>query len=205
MKSQLKRSEYTLSIDEVQNVINSAQSFRDRCIIKSLYYSGLRVFEAEHLEIDNINFDRKIINVLGKGNKYRTIPIIDNTYLSDLKHLCVNKKMKYVFLTRSHKKMSKRNIQLLVQKLGEVAGVKNPNPLMKHLNCHIFRHSISRHLKDKGYPLEFVQKFLGHASGKTTMDMYGTLSLQDMQKLIVKQTGDTNLLGSTNLVPELLP
>ncbi|MFX0139898.1 MAG: tyrosine-type recombinase/integrase, partial [Candidatus Hodarchaeota archaeon] len=62
------------------------------------------------------------------------------------------------------------------------AGIKNPNPRLKHINPHIFRHSIARYLKNKGFSVEWIQNFLGHASYKTTMDMYGTLSIDEMQQ-----------------------
>jgi integrase len=59
----------------------------------------------------------------------------------------------------------------------------------------LFRHSIARHLKSAGYQAEFIQKFLGHQSIKTTMDIYGALSLLEMQQQIAARTGDPSLLG----------
>jgi integrase len=69
-----------------------------------------------------------------------------------------------------------------MEKAGERAGITNPNPARQHINPHIFRHSIARHLKNKRFSAEWIQNFLGHASYKTTMDMFGTLSIDEMQQ-----------------------
>lgn len=70
----------------------------------------------------------------------------------------------------------------------------------KHVSPHLFRHSIARHLKSAGYLAEFIQKFLGHQSTKTTMDTYGTLSLGEMQQMIANKTGDFSLIGDAKSV-----
>jgi len=58
---------------------------------------------------------------------------------------------------------------------------KNPNPRLKHIKLHNFRHSIDRYLKNKGFSVKWIQNFLGHESYKMTVDMYGTLSSDEMQ------------------------
>ena len=78
------------------------------------------------------------------------------------------------------------------------SGARNVGP-------HLFRHSIARHLKTAGYAAEFIQEFLGHQSIKTTMDTYGTLSLGEMQQMIVAKTGDTSLLGDAKSARGELP
>jgi integrase len=69
-----------------------------------------------------------------------------------------------------------------VEKIGRRAGISNPNPILKHINPHIFRHSIARYLKNKGFLAEWIQNFVGDASYKTTMDMYGRLSIDEKQQ-----------------------
>jgi integrase/recombinase XerC len=73
-------------------------------------------------------------------------------------------------------------INKIVAKAGRRAGITNPNTRLKHINPHIFRHSIARHLQNKGFSAEWIQNFLGYVSYKTTMDMYGTLSIDEMQQ-----------------------
>ena len=194
MKSQLKRSEYTLTENEIRSIINNTMGFRDRLIIKCLYYGGMRAHEVTKLLIESVDHQRKVITVIGKFNKLRAIPILDLGYLTDIKHYLGQRIKGFVFLSNRCKPMTVRNVEYIVSRAATKASIVNPNPLMSHVNPHMFRHSIARHLKDKRYPLEFIQKFLGHASSKTTADTYGTLSLHEMQKLIARETGDINLL-----------
>lgn len=207
MKTQHTRAEYTLSKQEVQNIINTSEEFRDRVILKCLYYGGMRVIEVCSLKINHIDFNRKVINIIeSKGGKTRTIPFIDANYMTDLRHWIGKKDEGYVFHSRQGNKetITDRNIRFMSQKVGEKSKIKNPNPLMKHINPHLFRHSIARHLKDDGYKMEFVQKFLGHSSMKTTADMYGTLSLENMQQIVARKTGDHNLLANLRVdIPEV--
>ncbi len=79
--------------------------------------------------------------------------------------------------------MSLRSVNRIVATLGAQAGIRNPNPRLVHLNPHLFRHSIARFLKSKRFSAEWIQNFLGHESYKTTMDMYGTLSIDEMQEV----------------------
>jgi integrase/recombinase XerD len=201
MKTQHTKSEYTLKLQEVQNIINSASSFRDRCIIKCLYYGGMRVSEVVNLEVQHIDFTRKQINIIeSKFGKTRTIPIIDSNFLADLKHFIGKRDKNSVFGIKT-----RRNIQHIIKKTGEKACISHPDPTAKHINCHLFRHSIVRHLKSTGYPIEFIQKFVGHSSAKTTMDIYGTLSLNEMQSIVAKKTGDIALLGQDiRRIPEII-
>ncbi|UCE08901.1 MAG: site-specific integrase, partial [bacterium] len=52
-------------------------------------------------------------------------------------------------------------INHITAKAGERAGIKNPKPRLKHINPHIFRHSIARYLKNKGFSVEWIQNFFG--------------------------------------------
>lgn len=187
LKQQLKASAYHLKPSEVKKIIYSTINFRDRCLLKTLYWAGLRREEARTLDVRDIDFDRKRIKVTGKGNKTRIIPVIDEDFLSDLNHLIGKSSQGPVFLGPNSKPLSARRINYIVQKAGERSGIKNPNPALKNINPHIFRHSIARFLKSQGFSAEWIQNFLGHASFKTTMDMYGTISIDEMQDEALKK------------------
>jgi site-specific recombinase XerD len=181
-KQQLRPAAYNLKLNEDKKIIHATNSFRDRCLIKALFWAGLRREEATDLDIRDIDFERKRITVRGKGDKTRIVPIIDDDLLNDLKHLIGKNNQGYVFCQSNGKPVVKRTINKIVEKAGERAGITNPNPARQHINPHIFRHSIARYLKNKGFSAEWIQNFLGHASYKTTMDMYGTLSIDEMQQ-----------------------
>ena len=88
-----------------------------------------------------------------------------------------------LFCATGQRAISLRLVNHIVQSVGESAGVTNPNPGRAHLNPHIFRHSIARFLKQKGFSAEWIQNFLGHQSYLTTIDMYGTISIDEMQQI----------------------
>lgn len=189
IRSAFKRSEFTLKPSEIQKIIYATRTFRDRVLIKTLYYAGLRRFEACNLEVPDIHLQvKRIIVRHGKGNKMRVVPILDDDYLHDLKQLIGKRTEGPLFPNRSgNKNMSTRRVNYIVAGAAVDARIKHPNPQLKKINPHLFRHSLARHLKDQGYPIEFIQKMLGHKSFKTTMDSYGTLSIDDMQELIVRK------------------
>jgi site-specific recombinase XerD len=82
--------------------------------------------------------------------------------------------------------MALRLVNYIVATLSAKAGVTNPNPRLRHLNPQLFRHAIARFLKSKGFSAEWMQNSLGHESYRTTMDMYGTLSIDEMQEIATR-------------------
>jgi integrase len=162
----------------------SASNFRDRCLIKTLWWLGVRRSELVHLDVRDFDQARKRMTVhKGKGGKTRVIPIIHDEYLSDLLMLIGSRKTGPIFLSNRNRAMSLRSVNRIVSNLGDQAGIVNPNPRLTHSNPHLFRHSIARFLKSKRFSAEWIQNFLGHESYQTTMDMYGTLSIDEMQEV----------------------
>ncbi len=191
MKQQMAASAYHLKPAEVRKLFFAAPNFRDRCVLKSLYWLGLRRQELIDLDVRDLDFDRKRVKVReGKGAKTRIVPIIDEEFLSDLAHHIGHRTEGPVFRSNQGKALSPRMVNYIVEDAGERAGVDNPNPRLQHLNPHIFRHSIARWLKSKGFSAEWIQNFLGHQSYKTTMDMYGTISIDEMQEVAQQKLGE---------------
>jgi len=187
--TQLKKSEYTLNPNEITTLLNSTKSYRNKLILECLYYGGMRVSEVQNLEIQHINFDRNTIDIMkSKFNKTRTIPIIDSNFKSDLRHYIGKKSSGPLFDIKI------RMMQRVVAETAKLCNINHPDPNAKEINCHLFRHSIARHLKSCGYQLEWIQKFLGHNNIATTADSYGTLSLNEMQLIMVQKSGDKALL-----------
>ena len=181
---QLAASSYHLKPSDVRKLLLSANNFRDRCLIKTLWWLGVRRSELINLDVRDFDEQRKRMTVhKGKGGKTRVIPIINDEYLSDLLILIGGRKTGPIFLSNRHRAMSLRSVNRIVATLGVQAGISNPNPRLTHLNPHLFRHSIARFLKSKRFSAEWIQNFLGHESYQTTMDMYGTLSIDEMQEV----------------------
>jgi integrase/recombinase XerD len=182
---QLAASAYHLKPSDLRKLLLTASNFRDRCLIKTLWWLGVRRSELINLDVRDVDVARKRVTIhKGKGGKTRVIPIINDEYLSDLLLLIGSRKTGPIFLSNRHRGMALRSVNHIVATLGAQAGVANPNPRLSHLNPHLFRHSIARFLKSKRFSAEWIQNFLGHESYKTTMDMYGTLSIDEMQEVV---------------------
>lgn len=184
MNSQFKDSEFPLKKHEVEKLINGAKNFRDKVLIESLYCAALRRFEAAKLDIRNIDFEKGRITVYGKFGKVSVIPVgaVFPQFMTDLRLFIGTRKEGYIFESNREKTFELSRINQILTETAEKVGIKNPNPKKKHINPHCLRHSIARHLKDDGYSNEFVKNYLRHKSIQTTMDEYGTLSIDEMEK-----------------------
>jgi integrase len=135
------------------------------------------------LGVRDIDFERRRIHVReAKGGNPRTVPIDDDT-LQDIRFLVGSRRTGRLLRTaRSrHTSISVKQINDIVARCGRLAGVNHPNPEQKHLNPHLFRHSFVRNAIARGANIDKIQQILGHASIRTTIDVYGTPSLEAVQ------------------------
>lgn len=182
-------NEYYLNWDEINKIISSAKNIKESVVLKILARTGMRRFELVNLKVKDVDFERKRIFIQkGKGGnsknpKSRTVPIDDDT-LQTIKFYIESRKSGY--LIQSNKKsdgISLSQINRIVSNCANRANIKNPNPKLKNLNPHIFRHSFSRLSLAAGIPFNMVQKIAGHADARTTLQMYGIPSITDTQEL----------------------
>ncbi len=137
-----------------------------------------------HIRLSDIDYQNQTIKVVGKGNKLRMLPV-PLSVLNDIKLYAATRYTGYLFASRYKNKnapMKLASYNNICMKAGNLAGIKNPNPNKAHINPYIFRHSYARIAKDRGMSFEALQNIMGHSSFVTTMDMYGTMSLDDIKK-----------------------
>lgn len=154
-------------------VYHETMQLRDRAMLAIFYGCGLRRNEAYHLDISDINFDKKILHVTtGKGYKERFIPLTATSlhhlqnYLYDGRpYLCSDKNEAFL-VTHYGKRlggtMMLRRLQQLIQLTGNAALQS------KDVHLHTLRHSIATHLLQNGMKLERIKEFLGHSSLEST-------------------------------------
>ena len=151
--------------------INTPLGQRNRLILEVLYASGIRVSELVNIKIEDIDFYRKEIRILGKGNKERIVEFNDicldmiELFLNDGRKEILNKhKMNsdYLIINEKGKKITTRGIELLLNKMVKEACIN------KHVTPHMIRHSFATHLLNEGCDLLSVQELLGHESLETT-------------------------------------
>ena len=157
-------------------------SKRDAAMLEILYASGARVSELCGLDLEDIDYSRQTIRVLGKGNKERTIPIGNpamralELWLNDGRETLVGAKSeRAVFLGARGKRIDQRTVRTMVyHALAALEGVEKMGP-------HALRHSAATHLLEGGADLRTVQEILGHASLATTQ-IYTHVSTERLQK-----------------------
>ena len=162
-----------LSVDEVTAIIESVDlgktaGKRDRAILEVLYGCGLRVSELSSLKMSKVFLDEGFVNVIGKGNKQRLVPLGEmaadaiRAYLPLRPAPAAAAFEDYLFLNRFGKPLSRVSIFNMVKYQAMAAGVN------KEISPHTFRHSFATHLIENGADLRIVQEMLGHESILTT-------------------------------------
>lgn len=144
-------------------------SIRDVAIVELLYATGARVSEVCGLDLEDLDFHRNTIRVLGKGNKERMIPMgapavkALNTYINEARpQLANDKSARALFLGARGKRIDQRAVRTIVyEALSALEGVESMGP-------HALRHSAATHLLEGGADLRTVQEILGHSSLATT-------------------------------------
>ncbi len=162
-----------LSVEEVTAILESVDlkkpgGKRDRAILEVLYGCGLRVSEAASLRISHIHLKEGFVDVIGKGDKQRLVPLGEmaadaiGAYLEDRYPPASRQYEDILFLNKFGKPLSRISIFNLVKTQAMAAGIQ------KEISPHTFRHSFATHLIENGADLRIVQEMLGHESILTT-------------------------------------
>ena len=162
-----------LSVEEVDAIMESvdlkaSSGLRDRAILEVLYGCGLRVSECTGLLLSHVHPDEGYVDVIGKGNKQRIIPLGEMAAEAVRNYLPVRPEPSarayedVLFLNRSGRPLSRVSIFNLVKERAMAAGIH------KEISPHTFRHSFATHLIEGGADLRIVQELLGHESILTT-------------------------------------
>ena len=142
---------------------------RDRALLELLYAAGLRVSEANTMDLDDLDLTAKEVRVVGKGSKPRVALIGEHCvrwlerYLRDARPKFTSRRSDAaVWMNQSGGRLSARSIQRIVKKYALAAGL-DPD-----FHTHSIRHSFATHMLDGGADLRVVQDLLGHSSPATT-------------------------------------
>ena len=148
--------------------LSTPSGIRDRAMLETMYASGLRVSELLNLKRGQVNLNKCIITVFGKGAKERKVPIAEyaveyiNKYIKEVRNKSEYKKSEYLFLNRSGEPISRVYFFKQVRKYAELAGIDMV------ISPHTLRHSFATHLLNRGAQLRMVQGMLGHTNIATT-------------------------------------
>jgi len=179
-----------LSNEEMEAIFKAAKTtkktaLRNQAILELLYSSGLRVSELVHLQLNNIFFEEEFLQVAGKRNRERLVPVGKpalDCLLEYLQNVRAKQKVKrgfeqYAFLNPSGAALSRISIFKIVKQICLAAGIT------KNVSPHTFRHSFATHLVEGGADLRAVQEMLGHES-ITTTEIYTHLDAKYLREII---------------------
>lgn len=167
-----------LRADEADQLIEAATAaaddgspagVRDVAALELLYATGVRVGELVGLDVDDVDTERRVIRVLGKGRKERSVPFgvpaaraLDRWVRHGRPSLATAASPPALFLGVRGGRLDQRVVREMVhRRLAEVPGAPDMGP-------HGLRHTAATHLLEGGADLRTVQELLGHASLSTT-------------------------------------
>lgn len=152
-----------LSEEEIQTIISSIENARNKLIVKTLYYTGLRVSELVSLKWSDIQ-PRDMagqITVHGKGDKTNNILIPEHLFDDLVIFRGLPDEQSAVFKSRNGGHLNSDHVRKMLKAIAIKAIGKGATP-------HWYRHSHASHALDNGCPIHLVQKQLNHSSIATT-------------------------------------
>ncbi|HSY20337.1 MAG TPA: tyrosine recombinase [Candidatus Acidoferrales bacterium] len=169
-----KRLPKALSHDEITKLLQpevpeTPESLCDQAILELAYACGLRLSEMRNLRLEQLHLDAGFINVIGKGNKERVVPIgrkavaaLNRFIEAGRPKRITPKSPANVFLTKRGTPFAAVTLWLRIKNRVRRAGVE------RNITPHMLRHSFATHLLEHGADLRVIQELLGHANIGTT-------------------------------------
>jgi len=167
-----------------------------RAVLELLYGSGIRVSELTGIKLADIDLNKQLLKVTGKGRKERIVPFGDKAQYALQRWMDVRRQWiasfgnlggNYLFLTPKGGKPYREFIYRIVNKRMSPLEVGQKSP-------HTLRHTFATHLIDHGADIRVVKDLLGHSSLATTQ-IYTHTSKEHMRKTYIKahpRAGDGN-------------
>jgi len=159
-----------LALLKVVADMTGGEGLRLMAMLELLYATGLRVTELVSLPLAGVQLERGFVQVVGKGNKERVVPLGQPAIKAIKAWLVKRKKMlgerRSLYLFPAARLTTHITRQRFFQQLKEIAAAANIDP--KRLSPHVLRHAFATHLIEHGADLRSVQTMLGHADIATT-------------------------------------
>jgi integrase/recombinase XerD len=164
----------TLTVEEVERLLDAAPDLRGRTLLELLYAAGLRVSEALGLDREDLSIDGGFVRVIGKGDRERLVPVGDialdwlGRWLEEGRPSLLEagkagfERGGPLFLGDRGRRLARQQAFAIVRAAARRAG------LPERVSPHTLRHSFATHLLEGGADLRIVQELLGHASISTT-------------------------------------
>ena len=160
-----KKLPVVLGPDEVQRLLQCAKPLKPRVLLTTIYAAGLRLEEATHLEVRDIDSARMLLRVAcGKGAKERLVPLSPRLLAELREYWKVVRPARWLFPGGTHDRpISDTTVQKSCKRAAREAGIT------KHVSPHVLRHSYATGLMESGVDLLTISRLLGHRSFSTTL------------------------------------
>jgi integrase/recombinase XerD len=151
-------------------------------LLEMLFSTGMRVSEVSGLKIGQVDLERQIISVRGKGNREREIPIVcaafQEVLLAQIEWRRTNGAdvESPLFINRRNNRISDQSIRLVLRRHATNIGARRITP-------HMLRHTVATLLLEDGVDLRHIQRLLGHSS-ITTTTIYAHVSERSQRKVL---------------------
>lgn len=167
------------SQQEIKVLLGVVSNLKHLALLMTIYSGGLRVSEAVHLKVFDIDSDRMMIRVdQGKGKKDRYTLLAKKALVVLREYWQVYRAEDWLFPGQiPGQPLSTRSIQKVFNRSVERAGIRKPSRL------HTLRHSFATHLAEAGVALPYIQQLLGHTSLKTT-SIYLHVTRKDLARIV---------------------
>ena len=158
---------------------------RDKAMLELLYATGVRISELINLQYTNIDLNRSLIKVMGKGNKERLIPFGENAlaclldYINFRRANNLSLSSRDFFISQQGKKITRQAFWHRIKQYLMQTGL----PL--DISPHTLRHAFATHLLNNGADLRSVQMLLGHSDLSTTQ-IYTHIAKQRLGEMVKK-------------------
>ena len=156
------------------------KSLLKELIVETLYQTGIRRAELVNLLLENVDFSKSEVKVIGKGNKARVIPISKKLSTLMAEYLLIRKPLEayagYFFINAKGKKLNDKFVYSTVNTyLSLVTSKKKKSP-------HILRHSFATHVLEYGAEISKVKMIMGHSSLASTQ-VYTSANIEQLKKV----------------------
>ncbi len=169
-----KRLPKDLSVEEINRLLKPVAVERpsdlaDQAVLELAYACGLRLSELCGLRLEQLHLEAGFINVIGKGNKERVVPVgrlavaaLGRYLEAGRPKLVTPKSTAAVFLNRRGRAFAPVTLWQRIKRRASLAGIE------RNVTPHMLRHSFATHLLEHGADLRVIQELLGHACNGTT-------------------------------------
>jgi integrase/recombinase XerD len=169
-----KRLPKALTSSEIEKLLTpetpeTPQALCDQAVLELAYASGLRLAELRTVRLEQLHLEAGFINVIGKGNKERVVPLGRKAVAALQRYLDAGRPKLVtprtpanVFITKRGTPFAAVTLWLRIKKRVRRAGIN------RNVTPHMLRHSFATHLLENGADLRVIQELLGHANISTT-------------------------------------